>query len=284
MKAKFLATLSILVFVLASLAGCGSTSNEVESTEIASEATTTSEASHEHNYTETITVEATCETDGEATYTCDCGDTYTEAIDKITNLYTANTATTVTNNNITYYRDTTDLLIKSGMNAEKLQQFSNMCKNMEKVGTEGLNAKKQLMIVDECSQLSPQEKEQRICQFQLMNMVEKAMVNSAYSSYLQKNNANTKSSTLFNAMQKDPKVFEDELYRGIKMLESTEELKDMTPEEIAVYISEPEKVRQTLDEEVAKGAMKNREQHTVARNTEKEKERQKEELEVNRQA
>ena len=84
MKAKFLATLSILVFVLASLAGCGSTSNEVESTEIASEATTTSEASHEHNYTETITVEATCETDGEATYTCDCGDTYTEAIDKIT--------------------------------------------------------------------------------------------------------------------------------------------------------------------------------------------------------
>lgn len=80
MKTKCLATISILVFVLASLTGCGSTSNEVESTEIASETTTTSEASHEHNYTETITVEATCESDGEATYTCECGDTYTEAI------------------------------------------------------------------------------------------------------------------------------------------------------------------------------------------------------------
>jgi hypothetical protein len=176
-----------------------------------------------------------------------------------------------------------ELLKNSGMNAEKLQQFSNMCKNMEKIGVEGLNAKKDLMIVDECSKLSPQEKEQRICQFQLMNMVEKAMVNSAYRSLLPGND-NKKTSSLVNAMHKDPSVFEDELYRGIKMLESTEELKDMTPEEIAVYISEPEKVRQTLDEEVAKGAMKNREQHTVARNTEKEKERQKEELEVNRQA
>lgn len=182
-----------------------------------------------------------------------------------------------------------DLLKNSGMNAEKLQQFSNMCKNMEKVGTEGLNAKKQLMIVDECSQLSPQEKEQRICQLQLMNMVERAMVNSAYSSYLQRNNnadkllSNTKSSTLFNAMQKNPKVFEDELYRGINMLESTEELKDMTPQEIAEYIAEPEKVRKTLDDEISKGAMKNRQQHTVTRNKEIDKELKKEELELNKQ-
>ena len=182
------------------------------------------------------------------------------------------------------FQNNPDLLTKSGMNAEKLQQFSNMCKNMEKVGSEGLNAKKQLMIVDECSKLSPQEKEQRICQFQLMNMVEKAMVNSAYNSYLQKNNANTKSSTLFNAMQKDPKVFEDELYRGIKMLESTDELKNMTPQEIAEYIAEPEQVRKTLNDEISKGAMKNRQQHTVARNKEIDKEIKKEELELNKQA
>ena len=181
------------------------------------------------------------------------------------------------------FRENPDLLIKSGMNAEKLQQFSNMCKNMEKVGSEGLNAKQQLLIVDECSKLSPQEKEQRICQFQLMNMVEKAMVNSAYSSYLHKNDANTKSSTLFNAMQKDPKVFEDELYRGIKMLDSTEELKDMTPQEISEYIAEPEKVRKTLDDEISKGAMKNRQQHTVTRNKEIDKELKKEELELNKQ-
>ena len=85
-------------------------------------------------------------------------------------------------------------------------------------------------------------------------------------------------------MQKDPKVFEDELYRGIKMLESTDELKDMTPEEIAEYIAEPEKVRKTLDDEIAKGAMKNRQQHTVTRNKEIDKELKKEEPELNKQA
>ena len=176
-----------------------------------------------------------------------------------------------------------ELLKNSGMNKEKLQQFSNMCQNMEKVGTEGLNAKKDLMIVDECSKLSPQEKEQRICQFQLMNMVEKAMVNSAYRSLLPGND-NSKVSSLINAMHKDPRVFEDELYRGIKMLDSTAELKNMKPEEIAEYIAEPEKVRRTLDDEVSKGATKNRQQYTVTQTMEQEKERQKEELELNKQA
>ena len=38
------------------------------------------EAPHEHAYTEEITVEATCETDGEKTFTCECGDSYTEVI------------------------------------------------------------------------------------------------------------------------------------------------------------------------------------------------------------
>lgn len=35
---------------------------------------------HKHNYTETITKEPTCTEDGEKTYTCDCGDSYTEVI------------------------------------------------------------------------------------------------------------------------------------------------------------------------------------------------------------
>ena len=38
------------------------------------------EAPHEHVYTETITTEATCTTDGLKTFTCECGDTYTEVI------------------------------------------------------------------------------------------------------------------------------------------------------------------------------------------------------------
>lgn len=35
---------------------------------------------HTHSYTETITKQPTCTEDGEKTYTCECGDSYTEAI------------------------------------------------------------------------------------------------------------------------------------------------------------------------------------------------------------
>ncbi len=35
---------------------------------------------HEHNYTEVVTKQPTCTEDGEKTYTCDCGDSYTEVI------------------------------------------------------------------------------------------------------------------------------------------------------------------------------------------------------------
>ena len=38
-------------------------------------------AQHTHEYTQTITVPATCTEAGEATYTCTCGDHYTQVID-----------------------------------------------------------------------------------------------------------------------------------------------------------------------------------------------------------
>jgi hypothetical protein len=41
---------------------------------------TESEKPHEHAYTDKVTKEATCTEAGEKTFTCDCGDTYTEAI------------------------------------------------------------------------------------------------------------------------------------------------------------------------------------------------------------
>lgn len=42
--------------------------------------TDAAETPHEHAYTEEITVEATCEKDGKKTFTCECGDSYTEII------------------------------------------------------------------------------------------------------------------------------------------------------------------------------------------------------------
>ena len=43
-------------------------------------------------------------------------------------------------------------------------------------------------------------------------------------------------------------------------------------------------MRKTLNDEISKGAMKNRRQHTVTRNKEIDKEIKKEELELNKQA
>lgn len=55
------------------------------------------EEPHAHNYAEEITTDATCETDGLKTFTCECGDTYTETI----------TATGHTYENYVYNEDAT---------------------------------------------------------------------------------------------------------------------------------------------------------------------------------
>lgn len=43
---------------------------------------------HDHNYTSKITKEPTCDSAGEITYTCKCGDSYTKSIDKKEHSYT----------------------------------------------------------------------------------------------------------------------------------------------------------------------------------------------------
>ena len=47
------------------------------------------EPPHEHAYTEAVTTEATCTEAGEKTFTCDCGDTYTEQIEATGHNYEA---------------------------------------------------------------------------------------------------------------------------------------------------------------------------------------------------
>ncbi len=111
---KRLATILLLAFTATSLVACGSSSNVAESTadttveELATtEPTATpelTEAPHEHAYVETITTEATCETDGEATYTCECGDSYTEPITAVGHVFENYTS----NNDATYTADGTE--------------------------------------------------------------------------------------------------------------------------------------------------------------------------------
>lgn len=112
---KRLVTILLLAFTATSLVACGSSSNVAESTadttietDVATaEPTATqepTEAPHEHNYVETITTEATCEADGEATYTCECGDSYTESITAVGHIF----ETYVSNEDATYTADGTE--------------------------------------------------------------------------------------------------------------------------------------------------------------------------------
>lgn len=68
------------------------------------EAEMSTEAPHEHFYTETITMEATCEAEGVKTFACECGDTYTEAIEATGHIY----ENYVYNGDATYLADGTE--------------------------------------------------------------------------------------------------------------------------------------------------------------------------------
>ncbi len=120
MKKRLLGIL-LSVMLVSVCVGCGAESTVAEQTE-AVEATATEEATpeqtteptatpeateepHTHNYTEEITTEATCEADGLKTYTCECGDTYTEAIPATGHIY----ENYVSNNDATYTSDGTEI-------------------------------------------------------------------------------------------------------------------------------------------------------------------------------
>lgn len=89
MKKRLLGFL-ICTMLVSMCVGCGAESTTTEQSEIttaitaedttAEQTSETTEESHTHNYTEEITTDATCEADGLKTFTCECGDTYTEAI------------------------------------------------------------------------------------------------------------------------------------------------------------------------------------------------------------
>ncbi len=116
MKNKIVVLLTALMTATL-LVACGSSNvaenAETTSTETAVEADATTTAKpteapteppHEHTYTETITTEATCETDGEATYTCECGDSYTEPITAVGHVFENYTS----NNDATFTADGTE--------------------------------------------------------------------------------------------------------------------------------------------------------------------------------
>ena len=69
----------LLSIVAMLLVGCGNTDNK-NNEKNTQPTETEKETTHTHAYTEAITTEATCEADGVKTFTCECGDSYTETI------------------------------------------------------------------------------------------------------------------------------------------------------------------------------------------------------------
>lgn len=119
MKKKLLGVL-LSVMLVSVCVGCGAESTATEQTE-AVEATATEDATpeqtveemekpeateevHTHNYAEEITTDATCEADGLKTFTCECGDTYTEPISATGHIY----ENYISNNDATYISDGTE--------------------------------------------------------------------------------------------------------------------------------------------------------------------------------
>ena len=91
MQKRILTIMFASILVMSTLAGCGkaetmsveNTTTEAEVvTETASAEATSDvvEETHVHAYVEEVTKEPTCLEEGEKTFTCDCGDTYTEVI------------------------------------------------------------------------------------------------------------------------------------------------------------------------------------------------------------
>ncbi|MCH5343390.1 MAG: sigma-70 family RNA polymerase sigma factor [Acetatifactor sp.] len=74
LQVKIIAGIAAAVVAVGGITAAGNTENTPE---LGAES---AEAPHEHVYKEEITKEATCEADGVKTFTCECGDSYTEVI------------------------------------------------------------------------------------------------------------------------------------------------------------------------------------------------------------
>ena len=74
MKKRTMTLLFAVFMCVGMLTACGN--NDAKT----SENVTEKAEAHEHSYTEVVTTAATCTEDGLKTYTCECGDTYTEVI------------------------------------------------------------------------------------------------------------------------------------------------------------------------------------------------------------
>lgn len=112
MKKRILTIMFASVLAMATLVGCGNSetmkAEKDNATETASvetvETEVETEAPHEHAYTEEVTKEATCLEEGEKTFTCECGDTYTEAIPATGHVF----ENYVSNEDATYEADGTE--------------------------------------------------------------------------------------------------------------------------------------------------------------------------------
>lgn len=78
MKKRTMTVVLAVCMCVGMLTACGN--KDVKTSETENVAVTEKTEAHEHSYKEAVTTAATCTEEGVKTYTCECGDTYTEAI------------------------------------------------------------------------------------------------------------------------------------------------------------------------------------------------------------
>ena len=132
---------------------------------------------------------------------------------------------------------------------------------------------------------SKEDREKCICKVQLMTLVENAMVNFALNDLAQQQNpkeagAKTqKYSELFKQMHKSN--FPDTMLEKMNMLDSTKEMLNMNPEDLAKVISEPSKIRQAQRDEIHNTVEQvHREQDQIARQQQQQLEKHQENPEL----
>lgn len=179
MKKRITLMFAFSVLILMMMVGCGNSLGESKSaeanaeTEVSTELTETETEVHEHMYVDEVTTVATCENDGVITFTCECGDSYTETVHAVGHVY----ENYVYNEDATYLADGTETAVCNGceltdtrtaegtkleytyteMSATKYAKQSVNIRNLpstdgEKLG--GLSTNQEVSVTGQCNETS----------------------------------------------------------------------------------------------------------------------------------
>ena len=144
---------------------------------------------------------------------------------------------------------------QANISEKYMQHISNICTTMAKIGENGLTAKAVLMDKKLSKDLPPQEREACILNMQKMNVMENSL--TALANHADKPDSvqvRKKIDKMMENIGKDPKFFERGMENMVDSLQTTKEMRNMTPEKLSVYAGEKGPLMSKLRKEVSEKA------------------------------